>query len=204
MIHCLSYTPVATEHTVLRNMFEARKRVFIDLLRWNLPVLAGRFEVDSFDNDEATYVVLSDDDGAHRASARLLATTGPHILSTLFETLCDGDVPRGPTTMEITRFCLERRSNAAQRRQARDELVHALVDHALAHGIKRYTGVAEAPWLRQILSFGWRCRPLGQIKTIGGSELGAMLIEIGDDTRALLERGGLAAPASRVENRHVH
>lgn len=212
MIHCLSNVssrPSRTsEHAVLRAMFEARKRVFIDLLRWDLPVLAGRFELDQFDNEAAMYIVLSDHNGAHRASARLLPTTKPHILGTMFPHLCDEAIPQGPTTMEITRFCLERRSTAAQRREARNELVHALVAFALAHGVERYSGVAELPWLRQILTFGWHCRPLGVPKIVDGKTLGAMLIEIDEDTPTLLERGGICAPAparaQHGEASHVH
>lgn len=212
MIHCLSNlssrSSRKSEHTVLRNMFEARKRVFIDLLRWDMPALAGRFELDQFDDETAMYVVLSDENGAHRASARLLQTTKPHILGTLFPGLCDEAIPQGPTTMEITRFCLEPRSSAAQRHIARNELVHALVAFALAHGIERYTGVAELPWLRQILTFGWRCRPLGVPKVMYGKPHGAMLIEIDEDTPTLLKRAGICAPAHRrgenAEMCHVH
>ncbi|QSR19304.1 acyl-homoserine-lactone synthase [Novosphingobium sp. KA1] len=212
MIHCLSnvpaHSPGLREHAVLRNMFEARKRVFIDLLRWDLPVLAGRFELDQFDNEAAMYVVLSDKHGAHRASARLLPTTQSHILDSLFPALCDEAIPQGPTTMEITRFCLERRLPAAERREARNELVHALVAFALANGIERYTGVADLPWLRQILTFGWRCRPLGVPKIVDSKTLGAMLIEIDEDTPTLLERAGISAPVpantAHKEARHVH
>lgn len=208
MIHCLSNAPAVSEHAVLRNMFEARKRVFIDLLRWDLPVLAGKFELDQFDTEAAMYIVLSDKDGAHRASARLLPTTQPHILDTLFPNLCDEAIPRGPTTMEITRFCLERRSTAAERREARNELVHALVAFALANGIERFSGVADLPWLRQILTFGWTCKPLGVPKVVEGKTLGAMLIEIDEETPTLLERGGVCAPApsraAQGEAHHVH
>jgi len=196
MIHCLPNCPDAAELNVLRSMFEARKRVFIDLLRWDLPVVGGRFEIDEFDLEPATYVVLSDEDGKHRASARLLPTTGPHILAALYSELCDEDIPRGPTTMEITRFCLGRGSGAAQRRRDRDALIHALVTFALRTGIERFTGVAEPAWMRQILSFGWRCRPLGAPRVMGTRALAAITIEIDEDTPVLLERCGLTAPAA--------
>jgi acyl-homoserine lactone synthase len=39
----------------IRAMFEDRKSVFVDLLKWDLPVLDGRFELDAFDNEHATY-----------------------------------------------------------------------------------------------------------------------------------------------------
>ena len=59
---------------LLRTMFEARKRVFVDLLKWDVPVLEGAYEIDQFDTREATYVILADEEGSHRASARLLRT----------------------------------------------------------------------------------------------------------------------------------
>ncbi len=63
------------ERVALRAMFAARKRVFVDLLKWDIPVLEGRFEVDQFDDGHARYIVLTDDSHNHLASARLLPTT---------------------------------------------------------------------------------------------------------------------------------
>ena len=183
---------------VMRAMFEARKRVFVDLLGWDLPVLAGRYELDQFDDVHARYLILADAGQRHLASARLLPTTRPHILDTLFAELCDEAPPSAPETWEITRFCLDRALCAAERRRYRDALVTALVIHALENGIRTYTGVAEIGWLQQILAFGWRCRPLGSARSIGGMMLGALRIEITDETPALLERAGIHASAAFV------
>lgn len=180
----------------MRGMFEARKRVFIDLLGWDLPVLAGRYEVDQFDDVHARYLILTDPAHRHLASARLLPTTRPHILGDLFAELCEGAPPSGPTIYEITRFCLERSSSAQRRRDVRDRLVSALADYALANGITAYTGVAEIGWLQQILAFGWRCRPLGAPRQINGMTLGALRIEITPDTPALLAAAGIHARPS--------
>jgi len=46
-------TPEVSENDVLRAMFAARKEVFVDLLKWDLPVLDGRFEIDQFDTPAA-------------------------------------------------------------------------------------------------------------------------------------------------------
>lgn len=167
-------------------MFAARKRVFVDLLRWEVPVVGGRYEVDQFDDGHAEYLIVSDPHGRHLASARLLPTTRPHILDSLFPELCAGPVPRGPAIREITRFCLDPAAGARGRRAARDVLVSALVAHALANGISGYTGVAELAWLQQILAFGWRCRPLGLPRALGSGMLGALMIEVTADTPALL------------------
>jgi len=173
---------------VLKSMFEARKRIFVDLLKWDVPVLDGRFEVDQFDNSHATYIILADQNGHHLGSARLLETTRPHILGTLFPELCSGPVPSGPDVLEITRFCLDRALGASDRLQVRNRLVSALVAHALRSGIRTYTGVAEMSWLQQILAFGWDCRPLGLPRNISGRLIGALAISIEPDTPALLNR----------------
>ncbi len=188
---------------VLAAMFAARKRVFVDLLKWDVPVLNGQFEVDQFDDQHATYLVLADDGGCHLGSARLLPTTRPHILDSVFAELCADTPPRGTTVREITRFCLDRDRTARERRVIRDTLVYALVDHALAHGITTYSAVAELGWYSQILAFGWHCRPLGAPVSSGGTALAALAIDISAGTPALLARAGLRSEAELLSNRRV-
>lgn len=194
MILVESGTSNALDRRVLAAMFEARKQIFVDLLRWDVPVLAGRFELDEFDDEHAAYIIVTDESGGHLGSARLLKTTRPHILGTLFPELCEGPVPSGPDTLEITRFCLGRNQGAAIRRDSRNRLVSAIVSFALAHGIRTYTGVAEMGWLQQILAFGWDCRPLGVPRQLGRGLTGALAISIQPDTPALLERNGIWTP----------
>lgn len=180
---------------LIKSMFEARKRVFVDLLKWPLPVLDGRFEIDQFDTPNCTYVILGDEEGQHLASARLLPTSSEHILGSIFPELCEDTPPSGPDVCEITRFCLDRDQPAAVRRSLRDRLVSALVDVALARGTARFSGVAEIGWLQQILAFGWRCRPLGLPRRIGGQMLGALEIDIDESTPRLLKARGIYHPS---------
>src|SRR3546814_12740271 len=97
--------------------------------------------------------------GEHRASARLLPTTGPPLLGDLYFWLCDEAVPRGPAVWEISRFCIDPRQTASERRGTRDELVTALADYALRHDISDYTGVAERSEERRVgKEWGRTCR----------------------------------------------
>lgn len=175
----------------MRAMFQARKRVFVDLLRWDLRVISGEFEVDQFDTSDAIYLILTDRAGVHLASARLLPTTKPHILDSLFSHLCDGAPPTGSTIYEITRFCLDRSLKTVERREARNRLVSAIADYALEHGITEYTGVADMGWFQQILAFGWRCRPLGLPVRDKTSALVALGITITARTPSLLADAGI-------------
>jgi acyl-homoserine lactone synthase len=206
-IHILDHMSEA-EGPLLRAMFEARKRVFVDLLKWDVPVLAGTWELDHLDDEQATYVIVSDGQGGHLASARLLKTTRPHLLDQLFPELVDSAIPRAADVLEITRFCIDPHQRAPERREARDMLVTALTQHALTARIARYTGVAEIGWFAQIAAFGWDCKALGEPRLLGGRMLAAMEIAIDPHTPALLDargiwaeagtRGGARAPLARL------
>lgn len=139
MLHIVENDNRIREHRVLRSMFEARKRVFVDLLKWDLPVLAGRFEVDQFDDGNAIYLVVADEQDDHLASARLLPTVRPALLDSLYPDLVEGEIPQGPHVFEITRFCLSRGISARLRREARDTLLIGLAEYALVNGISDYT-----------------------------------------------------------------
>ena len=180
---------------LLQAMFEARKQVFVDLLKWEVPVLEGRYEIDQFDDEHAIYLIVADAAGGHLGSARLLPTSRPHILDSLFPSLCAGDPLRGHDCFEITRFCLGRNQTSKGRLETRNRLVSAIAEYALENGISTYTGVAELAWLQQILAFGWRCRPLGLPQVIDGRTLGALRIDIDAETPALLAANGIFRPA---------
>jgi len=49
MTHIINGHRRAGEDALLRAMFSERKRVFVDLLGWDIPVLDGRFEIDQFE-----------------------------------------------------------------------------------------------------------------------------------------------------------
>lgn len=186
-----------TSHAIadgtLRTMFEERKRVFVDLLKWDIPVLADRYEVDQFDTPHAVYILVTDDMRRHCGSARLLPTNRPHILDTIFPELCD-EVTVGSTIMEITRFCLSRHLSACERRLTRNRLVSAFAEYALLHGITTYIGVAEMRWFQQILAFGWECLPLSPPKRSGSTTLVSFKINITTQTIDQLRASGIYTP----------
>jgi acyl-homoserine lactone synthase len=191
MLHRISHADRQSD-AVLRGMFAARKSVFVDLLKWDVPVLDGAYEVDQFDDVHARYLVLSDGEGRHLASARLLPTLRPHLLDSFYAKLCEDAPPSRHDIYEITRFCLDRRLNARERRAVRDTLVTALAEFALDNNINAYTAIAEIGWFQQILAFGWRCMPLGLPQALDGKLLVALRIDIDAATPGQLAAAGIA------------
>lgn len=177
------------------NMHRDRKRVFVDLLHWDVPVIDDEFEIDAFDTVQAVYLVETDQVGRHLGSFRLLSTEHPHLLGSVFPELSDSSVPSGPDIWEITRGCLSPALRAAERLRVRNRLATAAVDYALKHGISRYTCIADSGWLAQIPTLGWDARPLGAPRRIAGVLTGALEIEITAATPSqFLASGTYAAP----------
>ena len=183
-------------NAILSGMWQDRKRVFVDALGWDVPIVEDVFEIDQFDNEHAVYMVVSDQSRArHLASVRLLPSERPHILGDIFPQLCAGPAPRGPGVWEITRLCMS--PSVSPLRQAmmlRRELALGLVEHALAHAIERYTQVHLAAHLPQLLAVGWACEPLGFPVELNGQSLMASEIRI---TRATLDKVRANAGLSR-------
>ena len=91
---------------VLNGMYRDRKRIFVDLLGWDVPVVDGVYEVDQFDDEHAIYVVATNERGEHDGSIRLLPSVRPHVLGNIFPELCDGPIPSGEHIFELSRACL--------------------------------------------------------------------------------------------------
>jgi len=180
----------------LAAMFEDRKKLFVDLFNWDVPVVDGRYELDAFDGADATYLVASGEGEVHAGSMRLLPTSKPHILGELFTELCDGPVPVGPGIFEITRLCLPCRLGAKRRLKVRDRLISAMVDHARASGITTLTGVVGWNFLEQILIMGWECEALGRPHHRDGAWLGAFRIDLDEHTISELTATGIYTPGA--------
>jgi N-acyl-L-homoserine lactone synthetase len=171
-------------------MYRDRKRVFVDLRGWDVPVIDGQFEMDQFDGPLTLYCIATNARGAHLGSIRLLNSEGPHLLGDIFPDLCEGGVPRGPDIWELTRGVLSPALSAQERRQVRNTVVTAVVEYALHRRIKAYTCIADSGWLSQILSLGWNCRPLGLPRKLQNTLTGALQIEITPETLDLLRETG--------------
>lgn len=195
MIHILQDFSLADVR--MTSMFADRKRLFVDLMRWTVPVVEGQYEVDQFDNADAIYLIAVED-GEHVGSMRLLRTDRPHILDSLFPELCAGGAPTGPGIAEITRLCLPCRLGTARRLEIRNRLISAMVDHVKSVGIISLTGVVSARFLAQVMAMGWRCERLGPTRSCNGASLAAFRVDLDTDTPDRLAETGIYTPGAIV------
>jgi len=166
----------------LDGMYRDRKRVFVDWLKWNIPVTADVYEIDQFDTDDAVYLIESDRQGRHLASIRLLPTSKPHLLSEVFSDLCEGPIPRGRDVWELTRFCVSPDRIKVDGKRLMNLMWTSSVEFAVSNRISEYSCVTHLAFLSQILAAGWDTTPLGLPKMVDGAPVGAVLFRISEQT----------------------
>ena len=168
----------------LLEMHHDRKRVFIDRLGWDLPSRQSWLEIDEFDSEYAVYLISRESGtGRHQASVRLLPSTQPHVLASLFPGLCEQSVPVAEDCWEISRLLASpAQINGTALVRVHRLLALALVEFALLNQIRSYSLVIEADRVPALLSVGWDVRPLGLPTLCEDRQLQALQIEIAEDT----------------------
>ena len=180
---------------LIESMFADRKRLFVDLFGWDVPVVAGKLEIDQFDREGTVYLIAASPDGEHEASLRLMPSERPHMLADLFAALCPGGVPVGVATWESTRLCLPQRHGAARRKELRNALISAMVDFALERGIERITGILPESFRKEVLAMGWLAEALGPSVRMAGGPVGAFAVHVRADTPDRLRWNGVYVDA---------
>lgn len=183
----------------LMQMHRDRKQVFVDTLGWKLPSSGSWLEVDQFDNEHAVYLVATDERGQHKASVRLIPSTQPHMLQSIFSGLCVDGVPVAEDCWEVSRLVTSPVDSCGTSVvKVHRLLALALVEFASLNDIRRYTLVAEAHRVPALLSVGWSVRPLGLPMPQLGQELQALEVVVASDTLSRMRRKlRISAPVLR-------
>jgi len=183
MIHIITPSNKSRYTAAIDGMYRDRKRVFVDWLKWNVPVIDGKYEIDQFDTDDAIYLLELDPvTGRHLASIRLLPTTKPNLLGEVFATLCESKPPKSSDTWELTRFCVSPDVPRADGRKLMNLMWTSVVEFASMNKIEHYTCVTHMAMLSLILSAGWDTEPMGLPQIFDGGLIGAILFHIHPET----------------------
>jgi acyl-homoserine lactone synthase len=183
----------------LVRMHQQRKTVFVDELQWNIPLNEG-LEVDQYDRDHTLYLLALNDSGTEvLASARLLPTIHPHLMSDVFPHLCSHPRPQGDDVWEASRFCASPELTARKRLQLLWQMLCAITETSLLYGVRQIIFTANAALLPLTLQCGWRANTLGPTEPDGTDRVTAVTAYM--DTQglaALRQRFGVPAPITRL------
>jgi N-acyl-L-homoserine lactone synthetase len=169
----------------LPKMFEQRREVFVDWLKWpDLNVIDGmeRDEIDEV--PEVEYLLTLNEFGKLVGSTRFAPTLGPHLLAGPLRGFVDRPYECSPHTWEWTRYAPTQARETPNAKAARALMVTAVQEWALRRGVSRLLGISDATNLAFAARIGWKSRPLGLPKQSAEGEL-ATAVEFEIDAQSL-------------------
>lgn len=172
-------------------MFQKRRELFRDRFGWRLNVNELGQERDEYDDLNPLYIIVTDEDGRHVASTRIMPTAGRTMIGEHFRDLTGGAAVSSPKIWEITRFFV---SADCDRRSISAQLMYAGCNFAYMNGITAYVGVIEARMAPAFTVAGARPEIIGRGAS-AESEIYACRWETNESLLSRLAiRAGKAAP----------
>jgi acyl-homoserine lactone synthase len=200
------------ERELIEEAYEFRHRFFVDHLKWeDLRKPDGR-DIDQFDIPGCVHVIGLDRYEIFSYS-RLLPTTRPHLLNTVYPQLLDGaEEPVGHDIWEWTRCAVDprRREGRSGTDAATATMTLAVTEACLHLGINALHVQTHPLLLTRLLELGWKCQPLALPSIIENAPVVPFLARVDATTletsRALLGirhpvlmvRRGIAKPGVPV------
>lgn len=184
----------------LAAMHGQRREVFVDRAGWRVPVVA-ELEIDRYDLLEDTLYLLAKEEpfGPVLASARLLATTGAHLMQDLYSPAYRAAFPSGPRVWEASRYCTAPGIGGRSRRLGLLwEVICAVMELGLSRDIDEVIFAANRALLPLTLECGWDARAIGPTLSDGNDEVTAVAARITQDgLRRVRRRHGVPDPVIR-------
>jgi acyl-homoserine lactone synthase len=148
----------------LEQMYRLRHRVLVDIAGWEEIRQPDGREIDQFDTDLTTYLLVMDDAGGVVGCLRLQPTLAPSLTSKVFSGICDIEgVPTSEHLYDCSRVVTEPEisQNEGQPSWVTSELYSGLFEFGLALGLEGVTCVIEVKLLHYLKRWNWDIRPLG-------------------------------------------
>jgi acyl-homoserine lactone synthase len=170
--------------------YRFRHRFFVDFMKWDALRKPDGREVDQFDLPDVVHVIGHDAKGVFSYS-RLLPTTRPHLLNSVYPHLLDGaEEPVGPDIWEWTRCAVDpaRREGRASVDAATAGMTLGVTEACLALGISALHVQTHPMLLARLLELGWNCKPLALESLVEGAPVVPFLAGVNEQTLARSRR----------------
>ena len=185
---CLSWETAHLHGETWISHHRLRHRLFVERQGWEVPTYRG-MEYDEFDTPAAQYLLWVDDAGAVRGVARLLPTMRPYMLKKLWPDMISGEPPESDSVWEASRFGCGRTLDAPTRRRAVAEILCAMQEFGIQHGINRYLAVMPLRLLKcMVVKAGCKVTVLGPERTPGNLPAAALYLTVSPEVLAEVRR----------------
>lgn len=173
MVLVIDDTNISQFYDVMEKVYRFRHALFVERLKWEECRRIDDREIDQFDGPGCIHLVRMDA-GAVAAYSRLLPTTKPHLLNTIYPHIVQrGPIPTGPRIYEWTRC-----GTLPSRREGRTciidpataEIFTAVADTVVDRGLEGLLAQTHPLLVNRLMSCGWDVQPLGlPVKYLGHS-----------------------------------
>lgn len=188
----ISFRTMAQHGDLLVSFMEARKRVFIDTLKWDVPTVDG-LEFDQYDTPFAKWVVIHEF-GKILGGVRLMPTTArcgiySYMLRDAQLGLLDPiprdvlflDAPVDPKVWEASRLFITEEVTATRRGQVQGVLMNQMAATASEMGASHVIGIVPAVFSRWLRRLELAAVPVGRRFEIDGTRSQAALFKVGQN-----------------------
>jgi N-acyl-L-homoserine lactone synthetase len=159
-----------------------RHKMFVERQKWDVPNYR-QMEYDQFDTPAATYILIVDERHHALGATRLIPTTQPYMVRSLWPDLVDGKLPHCDSIWEASRFGCDKDLDAISRRRVVARLILGCQEFGIAAGISRYLGVMPTQIFRYALAQnGCPVTQLGPTQRLHGHHIGAAYIDVSSST----------------------
>ncbi|WP_108482994.1 acyl-homoserine-lactone synthase [Oceaniglobus ichthyenteri] len=176
----LSFANIHAHGELFANMFRARRELFIEHNKWDLPEAMG-MEYDQYDTPASRWVVVHDELGQVMAGNRLTPTTAKcgmysymirdaqrGLLDTIPSCLLYDEAPVGEHVWESSRLFVAHNVPANRRRLVHARLVMELAKAARDQGATSCLTLLNANWPRWAKRVGVDMTAMGPVMEIEG------------------------------------
>ena len=193
-IVCLSWETAHLYGEAWVSHHRLRYRAFVERQAWNIPSHNG-LEYDQFDTPAAKYILWLDKNGQARGATRLIPTTRPYMLQTVWPHLMIRRPPESDDIWEASRFACDHDLDPQTHRMVVLDLICACQRFGLENGIGSYLSVMPLGVYRNVLeAAGCHVMLLGPSQKMGRHRIAAASIAV--------SRSILAAIRAQAALRH--
>ncbi len=183
MIYIVSGQDSRRYPALMEQVYRLRHQVFVEELGWSDLASPDGLERDQFDRPDAIHQICVRD-GKVAGYQRMLPTVEPHLLSDVFPNLCEGPLPCGLDTYELSRYCVAPGYREGRRGlgSVGSELIAGGIEWGLACGVNKVVTEGETIWVLRWLQLKFLVRPLGFETKIGTQQIVAAMLEFNRST----------------------
>lgn len=198
----LSFSNMNAYGDLLVRYLQARKSVFIDRLKWDLPQTDG-MEFDQYDTPLCRWVIIHEY-GEILAGVRLVPTTAVcgvysymlrdaqrGLLGEIPQDVLFFDAPVETRMWEASRFFVSEMVPSNRRSQIQFLLIRQMSEAAFAEGAKHVIGIVPAVWSRWMRRLDLYAVPVGRKFEISGTVSQSALFNVAE-LQSILEQKGAA------------